>query len=320
MSDYGYVAERARQAFASLARSERALDRNPQSASAQINYASRRKAADQAQAELLSLAEINRIEICDYRLMPRQSHGFALHRVASSYLNYQNLFSQIHDFFQNGRKTNAYISTQAAIESSLEIAYTYSGSLGVVLLAENDPSFFSGKLDRSVDALFDVVNTRDSSGVKHISHEFGAGVVKRLNDWSSGNVMGGFDLDINWKKSNGNHVGGVLEVEDFRKIVDLVSYTSEESSSPIDAFGMLVGINLKAGSFHISIPNGPDYRGSLGRYFSREASVEVGVTYMAKITETETLHFATGAVDKKFVLESLERNDSNFDLLKESYS
>ena len=242
--------------------------------------------------------------------MPRQERGLELGRVSKSYLSYQNLFSQIHDSLKNGKRTDAYIGQEALEESSLEIAYTYSGSLGIVLLVQNDADFFSGALDRSVDMLFEAINTDSNVHVRHLSDELGPAVLKRLNDWCHSNSLGGYSVDLDWKRSNGIHKGAMYSEEHFRKIVDIVSSASDEKRSPEEALGMLVGINLKSGSFHFSVPNGKEYKGGLGQSFPREASVEVGITYVAHMTETRTIRYATGITDTKYNLNRLERLSS----------
>lgn len=58
MSDYAYVAERARKVFASVSRLEKELEKSPQDWSVQRNLRSMQKLARQARAELDRLAAI----------------------------------------------------------------------------------------------------------------------------------------------------------------------------------------------------------------------------------------------------------------------
>ena len=67
----------------------------------------------------------------------------------------------------------------------------------------------------------------------------------------------------------------------------------------------LVGINLKARTFHFVVPEGPDYRGSLAEEFSLEP-VNVGLPYVAKITEKSLTHYATEWIERSFSLHALQ--------------
>ncbi len=305
MSDYGYVAERARSAFSAVARSAQALARNPQSSAAQLNYASRKKLADQSQEELLRLAEINNIEVCNYRLISFDDFQFPLADVSRSCLNYQLLFSQVHDSVRNGPKNNALIGDEAYAESTLQIAYTYAGSLGIVMLAQSQRSFFEGSLDPSINALFDVVNVKSRSDVQRVVERLGNSVIKRVRDWSAINSQGGFSIDLRWKRSDGANLGGVFEKKDFDLIVDMIGEISDESRDHIRVVGTLVGIDLKSGTFHISSELVPDIRGTLQEEFPRDDSVEVGVNYDCDIIVIEKVRYATGVSEVRFELKRL---------------
>ena len=146
MSDYAYVADRARKAFASVARLESELQSRPKDVGLSINLASMRRMAEQARSEMERLAALNKIEICKYRLVPSLVNEYGLGHVSKALFEYQNLFSQIYDSIKNGKKSKAQIAPEAQRESMMDFAYTYSGSLGVVLLARGDRDFFEGKL------------------------------------------------------------------------------------------------------------------------------------------------------------------------------
>lgn len=64
MSDYAFVADRARKVFASVSRLESELAQRPDDWSVQRNLRSMQKLASQARAELERLASANQIEIC----------------------------------------------------------------------------------------------------------------------------------------------------------------------------------------------------------------------------------------------------------------
>ena len=114
MSDYAYVAERARKIFASVSRLENDLAKSPDSWAAQRNLRSMQKLASQAREELERLASVNHIDVCDYRIIPTGGWQYALEHVAQSFLQYQWLFSQVYDAIRNGPKSRSKIGKEAA--------------------------------------------------------------------------------------------------------------------------------------------------------------------------------------------------------------
>src|SRR6516165_2221990 len=134
MSEIASAVERTRKAFASVSRLEEALARAPSDRSLQLNLSAMRKLALQSQEQLFEFSKRVHVEVCNYRLVPEATDGYALAYVSASMLEYQNLFSQIYDAKRNGAKTRAVIGKDALQESALEFGYSYAGSLGMVLL------------------------------------------------------------------------------------------------------------------------------------------------------------------------------------------
>lgn len=305
MSDYASVVERARKAFASVARLEAELTRAPNNSGIQVNLAAMRKLAERGEQQLLSLSEFQRVEVCNYRLIPQHTQVYSLGAVSNSFLSYQGLFSQIHDALKNGPKSNAVIGKEAQEQSSLELAYTYSGSLGVVLLAQSERDFFEGGLDRSIDTLYQVLEINSRSGVREIAKSLGNAVVKRVHDWSDANVKGGFATDVRWSRSDGRQLGEVIERDRLATIVEIIEATSDEQTREYAATGILVGGDIKSRSFHFVVPNGEDYRGKLSKEFLLSNEMLLGKRYRATISETNKTTYATEKVERHFELRNL---------------
>lgn len=304
MSDFASIVERTRRAFASVAKLEQALARDPTSTILQVNLAATKKLAMKSQEQLLRLSEYARVEVCNYRLIQAIHRAFGVAAVSRSLLEYQNLFTQIYDAKKNGPKQRAIFGGEAQEESLLELAYTYSGSLGTVLLARSERNLFEGSLDSSMQTLLDVTEIATRDEVKSVAEELGNGVVKRIHDWSHANASAGFSADVLWKKSDGKQIGHVVECKKMEDIVGLIEATSDEKTEVVDATGILVGGDL-GGTFHFVVPNGPDFRGSLDENFDISTEMTLGRRYDAKIREKITIVYATEKVNISHQLISL---------------
>lgn len=305
MSDYASAAEKARRAFASVARTEGALSRTPDSQALQIKLAARARLAERRGAALREVAAKSHVELCNYRIIVENEQKYGLPYVSESLLHYQYTFSQIYDALKNGPKQRTRLSSDAWNESILEFAYSYSGSLGVVLLAPSERDFFEGSYDSSIEALFQVLDISSQDEVKDVAKALGEAVVKRVHDWSKANVAGGFDVDVRWSRSDGRQLGQVVTKSHMQKISDIISATSDDKTDEIVVSGTLVGIDLQPGLFHLSVPNGEDYRGGLSDEFSRDQLVEVPRRYRATLVKTTRLYYATNKEETKFRLKGL---------------
>ncbi len=307
MSDYASAAELARRASASVERLERALSRDPESASLQINLAARRRYLRKAQDSLMVSAEYNHVDICNYRLLPEKTDRFLVSSVSPSLLAYQLAFSQIYDALENGPKQRTVIGAEASSATAMEFGYTYSGSLGFVLLAPSERDFLSGKLDSSIDAVFQVLEIGSEDEVRDIARNLGEAVVKRVHDWSKVNVDAGFAIDVRWNRSDGRQLGQVVGRDHMEKVVEIISSTSDEKTTPVSLTGTLVGLNVDSGAFQLSAPDDVgDYRGALADDFNRAEAHAVPGVYRATLTKATKVAYATGRIATRYQLQRLE--------------
>lgn len=306
MSEYAHIIERSRRAFAAVSSAEAFIEREPDNAAAHTNLKGLRRIALSTQSELEKFAARQRIDICHYRLVPEEAGNYLVGNVSSCLLSYQNLFSQIYDALRNGPKQKAHIGKQAEAESALNFAYTYSGSLGVTLLANNDRGFFEGELDKAINTLYEIMGIETADSVAGIAKDLGRAVVKRVHDWSKANVEGGFSSDIKWKRSDGRLLGQMVDQQRLKRISDFIEASSDTQTRVVAVTGMLVGGDIEKKTFHLSVPDGESFKGSL----SDEATLSsqaLGHIYNARIEISETYFYATEATKVTTRLLSLTR-------------
>lgn len=306
MSDYASAADHARRVGASVARLERRAGEAPDDRAVRINLAAKQKLLRRARQELEGIAESQGVELCDYRLVPRQDERLLLPHISNSLLQYQYVFSQTYDSITNGVKRNARIGREPWQESILQVGYTYSGSFGTVLMAPSKRDFFEGSFDKTVEAVDQLMNISDEHDVRDVAKTLGEAVIKRLHDWSLANVEGHFDADVRWRRSDGRQFGRVVEFDDMARMVTLISATSDEERQQIDAVGVLVGADLQTRSFHFVVPNGGTYRGALAESFPAGAVLELPGSYNASITRISTINYASGRESERFELDALK--------------
>lgn len=305
MSDYASAADNARRVGASVARLELRSAEAPDDRALRVNLAAKSKLLRRARLELEGIAEAQGVELCNYRLVPRRDERLILPHISNSLLQYQYVFSQTYDSLINGLKRNARIGDEAWQESILQIGYTYSGSFGTVLMAPSRRDFFSGSFDRTVEAVDQLLNIRDEFEVRDVAKTLGEAVIKRLYDWSQANVEGNFDADVRWRRSDGRQFGRVVNYDDMVRMVHLISATSDEERTSIEAQGVLIGADLQTRSFHFVEPNGGAYRGALAEEFPAGAVLKLPGSYQASITRIATINYASGREKERFELERL---------------
>jgi hypothetical protein len=306
MSDYAYVADRAKKAHASVAKLESLLLREPDNRAVQINLKGMMKRALQASEELERLAAVNRIEVCKYRMVPMTGNGYSLRNVSKALLEYQNLFSQLYDSFKNGPKNRAVLGQEARDESGLEFAYSYAGSLGVVLLTRSERDFFSGNLDAPIEAIYQIIEINNIDAVRDIASTRGRAVVKRIYDWSSSLAAGGFAADIQWNRSDGKVLGEMVDRSRLESIAAFIIEAADTKTDDVDIEGILIGANRETKFFQISEINGETYKGYFDPQFEVPSELTVGGFYKASIRISDKYYYASDTHQKTNSLLSLD--------------
>jgi hypothetical protein len=307
MSEIASVVERTRKAFASVSQLEAAILRAPNDRALQLNLSAMRKMASQSQEQFFAYSRNAYLDLCNYRLVPASGNrGYSLQYVSLSLLGYQNLFTQIYDALKNGIKQNARYGKEAEEESALEFAYSYSGSLGVILFSHSERNLLSGKLDSAIDSLYETIEINSRQAVRQVASRLGNAVVKRVYDWSDVNLKGGFAADVRWNRSDGRQLGEVVERDRMEEIIQVIDATSDSKTKEIEAIGILFGGNIGSRSFHFVVPNGEVYRGHLVEGFDQTTEMTLGKWYRARILETEKFHYATEKVERDLKLLNLE--------------
>jgi len=151
MSNYAFALERAREAFASLARLEQVLVRSPGDPAPEMNYRSRKRLAERYQAELFEIAEVEHIDIYQYTLRPNIEDKYPLSSVSKSLESFQGLFSLIYAASIEGARNTAHLSVPMRMQTQLEFGYSTPGSLGVVLMVPSARDLFSSKFDNAIE-------------------------------------------------------------------------------------------------------------------------------------------------------------------------
>ncbi len=293
MSDYAFVAEKARKAFDAVAKLEAAIERSPEDRVLQVNLAATRRYAEQTRTEMEQLAAFKRMEVCQYRLISERSNGYSLEHVAKSLLSYQQLFSQIYDAVNNGKKSRVGVGREAEIASALEFGFTFSGSLGVMLLARGERDSIAGRLDAPIEALYQVLEIKNRDDVRDMAQRLGRAVIKRVHDWSAANVKGGFSADISWRRSDGRQLGQMVHSGQMERIVEYIDAATDEKTLSVSIKGTLVGADLVSRTFHIKPLAGESRTGQISQGIIFEDGLILNRLYQAEITVTEAYYYAT---------------------------
>lgn len=293
MSDIVSYVDKARRANNQVAVISEALMKAPDDRGLRVSLASAQKLAARAEADAMDAAQEKHIDVVRYRLVERTRQDFRVNDVTRSLGAFQDLLSHTFHALKSGPKTRAGVTAEVRETTALNFGWTFPGSLGVVLLAPSEYNLFEGRFDATVAAMRDLVNSADEHEIKDAGKALGSAVVQKAFDWASANTKGDFDLDLQWRLSEGRMVGGLIEKTTFERFVDAVAVTRDVDSKVIASRGVLVGINSQTKTFHFVVPDGESFRGRFDDTFPAQHEWAINHPYEAELLAQTVLEYAT---------------------------
>lgn len=303
--DFASAVERSAQLRSKLAAIELALNANPADKGLRITYLSSKRRVERAENLLVELASEAQIDVCRYKLVRSESNEYFASSFANSLLTYQHLFTALYDFVKSGAKSVATYKSEIRERSLLNLAYTYPGSMGVLLTVEASRDLFGGgELDKVIAGFEAVTHIQKQSDVKQIAHEYGLNVVRKTHAWAEVNAKSDFSVDMQWHQSSARLRGGVVPRNRLARIAALIGETSDEQPREFLVEGTLSGYSILTDTFAVVSRNGDLYKGQLGKNFVRREYIIPSV-YMAKILANTTVKYAEESAETTYTLLSL---------------
>jgi hypothetical protein len=306
MLDFASALERSAQFRSKLAAMETALKARPDDRGLRITLLSTKRSAERAEQDVLAAASHSQIDLCRYRIIRTANDTYPASHIAASISSYQDLFTALYNYVKTGPSSSANYSRDIKKNSLLNLAYTYPGSLGVVLTIDNALDLFGdGELDKIIKALQDVTSIRSQEYVKQVADKMGLNVVRKVFAWADINWISEFSVDVQWKKSTDQMSGGFISRQTFLDISSAINQTSDEEPIEIDVVGTLVGYNVLRETFAITTDDEATYSGRLSEEFDRKKVYKIPFSCRAKITAIKLTKYAAESSVMSYRLSSL---------------
>ncbi|WP_066481028.1 MULTISPECIES: hypothetical protein [unclassified Sphingomonas] len=295
----------AREHTSIVQRMEHALRADPLNERLSLGLGSARRRADRSQQILQGVAESSQIDLIRYRLI-RASDVYAVEAVADSVQSFQRSFTGAADFLEFGPKQKARYSQEIEDKTRLNFAYTFPGSLGIVLAVENNRQnlFHEGDYDGIIDVFDQFLSVKDEFEAVDASRKLGSALITQLCRWVDVNAKWDNSVDLVLKRGDGVQRGEFVPKNRFIDLHGIFHDATDEEPYDFEVAGMLVGLDIEIGSFHFVVPGGESYRGKLADNFVKEQTT-VGAHYTASIGERLKRVVATGVETHSYTLNAL---------------
>jgi len=264
------------------------------------------KVREKLESEFSDIANIEHLDICDYRLIADKSDRLSVSALSSTLKEFQTMFTVVFNALKTGPKERAIVAPDIAQQSSFDFAYTYSGSLGFVLTVPRERLLFQDALDNAVDLIFNVAKAKDIKEISDFAQKVGIAAIRKVYSWSESHSKYGINADIKWHRKDEKQKHLTIQIPELKHLQEMIEATSPETIETITVTGEVTDYGSSWRTFHMEIPDTGDIKGKVSGDFDYSHSYKIPDRYTATIAKRTKVHYSYEKEDISYELLSLK--------------
>jgi len=286
---------------------ESAMALSPTRSALQLSYNSLMKRHEILEAKFIKYASDDHLDVCSYRVFSEADNIYPIFAFGSALRDFQKWFSSIYDALKTGPKQRARLSADIIAESSLNLAFTYPGSIGIAMTIPSERMLFENDLQRAMVKSTEMLRAINSDQVHQFVQELGAASIRSLYLWVTDHVNANLGVDIQWITKESSVAKISAGVERMRALKQAIEETSDIEETVFETRGWLVGADTQKHTFHMVFVGADEMRGKMSESIGDSYTVELPQQYIAKIRKTAFINYATDEEKVTYFIESLRR-------------
>ncbi len=300
MSEFLDLRNLLQETSATLEKLEREIAKAPRDWDLALTAQSVRQRQLDLEKEFAALANLNQLDICDYRLIPSDDGEYPIASVTKALGSFQDLVTTIFDAFKTAPKLRARFTADVVAASTLNFGYAYAGSLGFVLTMPNDRLLIGEtELDRAIQTIFEMAKAARPGELAAYISRVGVAGIRRLYAWSQSHVEYGLSADIRWRREQTERARLVVQRQELARLREVIDQASEEKEEMFTVSGELLGLDVGAGNrFRISIPGADDITGNISDSFDRASHYDIHGRVVADVIKKSKIYYSTEREDE----------------------
>ena len=202
MSRFAELQRDLQDAAAAVAHAERTLAAHPgvPSVIATLRTIENRKAC--LEEQFFAAADELGLDVCGYRIEV-EGRPASISGLTAVLGTFQKIFTTVYDALEQvAPKKTSKVSVETISATSFGFAYTFPGSVGVMMTLPNDRMLFESKLDDAMKKTFELMEAHEPAEIQALTEVVGLPAVRLAHSWAQENVKAGFGADIVWRRDD----------------------------------------------------------------------------------------------------------------------
>ena len=248
-----------------IAHGERTLAAHPDVPSVAATLRTIQKRRENLEEQFFAVANEMGLDVCSYRIEPPEYQRTTIAEMTAVLGAFQKVFTSVYDAVVNGPKKSSKASAAVINATAFGFAYTFPGSIGVMMTLENERLLLSETdLDVAMRKTFELMSYRDPSQIEVATKQVGLPAVRQAYEWASENAKARYGADIVWHREGVPKFQVRIQTQEIAHLASVIkNATAKEEvtltgdlidvSIPDKTFRMTVGDKMIEGGFDAAI-------------------------------------------------------------------
>jgi len=299
-----------------IARAERTVAAHPGIPSAAATLRTIMSWRDNVEAQFRTAADQIGLDICSYRIELDERTRPTIAGMTAVLGEFQRVFTSVFHALKNGPKLRGKVSAESTEATAFEFAYTFRGSIGVMMTLQNERllSLTKTDLDEAMDRTLALLSVKDHKEIQAIAEVVGLPALRYAHQWAVENANAGFGADILWQRESAVRQSARLQPAQIRSLASAIqSATAKEETTVI---GDLVDVDFTAKTFGLALKD-RTISGTFNNAISQSHPVVLPSRYQAVLRVIQRVVVEAGQEEKSYLLLRLEPADPSIALLSD---
>ncbi|HWR72899.1 MAG TPA: hypothetical protein VN604_06995 [Nitrospirota bacterium] len=241
----------------------------------------------------LHRAHQEHMDVCTYRMIADDNGNYPILSLGSALSDLQRWFSTVYDSLKNGPKQRARLAPEVLKFTTLNFAFTFTGSVGVAMTIPSERMLFDNDLQRAMHKTVEMLKAESSDQIHYFAQELGAASVRSLYNWVSDHIKTGVGAEIRWLRDLEILTDITIDHLHLSNLGKAIEETSDTKEEILELTGDLVGADIQRHTFHMAFEEANEIRGTMSENIGIEYTVELPKRYIANISKSSYVNYAT---------------------------
>jgi hypothetical protein len=300
---------------AAIAHAERTLAANPNVPSVLATLRTISKRRENLEADFQAAANALGLDVCSYRIELADDARPTIAGLTAVLSEFQKVFTNVFNALKNGPRLTSKVSADVANETAFGFAYTFPGSVGVVMTLENE-RLLIGKtdLDDAMATTLALLSAKRRSELQNLAEKTGLPALRHAHQWALENSRAGFGADIVWQRADEIRQEARVQPQESAQLAAVIGDVTAKEQ--VTVIGELRTVDLIEKSFRMGLKDRV-IQGSFANAISAAHPAELPRIYQATMTVSQRVVVSEGQEDVSYFLLRLEPVDSSTALLSD---